>query len=279
MITASIPQLDPDRVILSGRLSSGKDYIAEKNGYTVYGFADPMYKIAEHFLGTSDKGAEGVRRFEQKVGAWGRGEVNEEYPLTLERKRIRDALQNRGHKITGMGSRSLWQHFGFGNEYIDCGNPAFFQSGAGGFWIELLGDRIGQASEEKIAITNGRFPNELRYFISNHRFKHFHVMCSEETRRERLEEKNETYDPDAETDITEQLAAELDYLALQPEDTADVGDRFDDPLITDDDQIGSTVQGVKFLHTVVWNDTDENLPDELSEKIDRLDKNIEHHND
>src|SRR4051812_18700276 len=73
------------RLALSGQLKSGKDYVANQCGYTVVGFADPIYALVKVLLGTSDKNIPGVRRMLQLVGQWGRGIVSEEYPLTLER--------------------------------------------------------------------------------------------------------------------------------------------------------------------------------------------------
>lgn len=245
MLTATIPYLKPDRVIVSGRLCAGKDFVAEHSGHTVYGFADPMYRLAEHFLGTTDKSLPGVRRFLQKIGAWGRGEVSEDYPVTVERRKMVEELRTRGHEITGMGSKETWKYYAVRPDEAAQEDGPSVGPDLGEFWIELLAERIERAPEDRIAITNGRFPNEIRYFLGQMDFTHFHVMCSQETRKERLEERGETLDPEAEADVTEQLAAELDRLALTEEQ--------DEGEMVKDLPTGARV-GVFSGNTVVWND-------------------------
>jgi len=57
------------RIALSGRKLAGKNFIAEQAGYSIFGFADPMYALAEYYLGSSDKSLPGVRHFLRMVGA------------------------------------------------------------------------------------------------------------------------------------------------------------------------------------------------------------------
>jgi hypothetical protein len=113
----------PNILALCGVHGVGKDYVLKKLGYSIYGFADPMYVVAEHFLGTSDKSEPGVRRFLQTMGQWGRGVVSEQYPLTLERakftqsllkgtepseRQLRDKLVNRGVQMRLWGTPECW---------------------------------------------------------------------------------------------------------------------------------------------------------------------------
>ena len=191
------------RLIFSGRMRAGKDYVAEQLGLPIYGFADPIYLLTEAWVGSQDKTLSGVRRAMQKIGAWGRGIVSEAYPLTRERHRFCEWAQVHGPTITGMGTGRRWAQFG------QDWDPALEEMGhyPGHFWIELLQDRVRGADE--YGITNGRFPNEIWAFSGGDK-GHIHVMCSEETRRARTNEAGEAWDPDAENDTTEQMAAQLD---------------------------------------------------------------------
>jgi hypothetical protein len=253
MITPSTPYIEADKVILSGPLKAGKDYVAEHSGHTVYGMADPMYRLANHFIGTYDKDIPGVRRFLQKVGAWGRAEVSEDYPQTAERWRISEKVRKKGAEITGIGTNmpEIWEAFGVRSD----------------FWVQILDTRIQEAPEHRIAITNGRFPNEINHFVGKRGFAHRHVMCSEETRRKRLEEAGEEYDPDAEADVTEQLARELNAVALQQ---INLGNLYGPPEETEYPMISEMrfecVEDVERLDTVVWNDDPNLLPDSLRQQ-------------
>jgi len=84
------------------------------------------------------------------------------------------------------------------------------------FWIDLMRERLSFYEEEKIAVTNARFPDELKMLLGED-FEHRHVMCSEETRKDRLQE--EKYDGPSEDPMelpkTEQLAANLDRVASE----------------------------------------------------------------
>lgn len=190
--------LDPDRVILSGSRRAGKSYVAKESGYDLYGVADPMYKLSEHYLGTSDKSTGGVRGFLQAVGALGRGESpNAECPLARHSwSDIKDDIQTFGHEITGMLPESVWDRFGE----------------TAGFWVKALCARVEDAGG-RIAVPNGRFPNEINRLTSSHGFEHRHVMCHPDTRRTRLRENGEDADLESEDDVTEQLAQELNQVA------------------------------------------------------------------
>jgi hypothetical protein len=186
--------IDAERVALSGRKRAGKDYVAEHNGYVKYGFADPMYRLAEHFLGSSDKSVPGVRNFLRTIGAWGRGMVSDRYPLTAERNRTTKTIRSHGARITDMGEESDW--FGFGR--------------AEDFWIDMLISRL-EGETRPVATTNARFPNEVNRLVKEAGYEHRHVLCSTDTRKERIQGAGEEPDPDVPP--TERFAYELDLLA------------------------------------------------------------------
>lgn len=229
------PTIDAERVVLTGRKLAGKDHVAENNGYTIYGFADPMYKIAESFIGSSDKSVPGVRTFLRKVGAWGRGEVSEEYPLTFERHIATANVREDGPWMTGMGMDSTWEQFGRTDE----------------FWIDLLLSRLEDADEQKIAVTNARFPNEVNRLTEEAGFLHLHVSCSPRTRAERHDRTGEPMDEDV--PLTERLAAEFDW-------KAGVDDDVDPPLEMTADVDPTLLKEVKARRSVVWNDPKRTIP-------------------
>jgi hypothetical protein len=252
MIEPSVPSLDDDGVVLTGRRRAGKDHVAETNGYVIYGFADPMYDLAEHFIGSSDKEKPGVLDFIYRIGAWGRGDVNEEYPLTPERKRITEDIRETATQFTSIGSATQWQSFG---KY-----PSF--------WTQILENRIRQSDEDRIAVTNARFPNELRRMCKNAGLNHYHVMCAEETRMDRLGEE-EYHGPSSDPEdlpVTEQMAAHFDRAArgcdVDTSDNSDltVGDRrmYD---------LSRQMEAVQNRDTLVWNDDPTNKPASIREDV------------
>ena len=264
--------IEPDRVIMTGQLGVGKDFVAEHNNYTVFAFSDPMIEVAEHFLGTGDKDKEGVRRFLQKLGAWGRGVVNSEYPMTLKRGWITSELRKNGKQITGMGTKSLWEQFGLRESEIEERGRLGLNVDLGMFWIELLSDRVrSPESGERIAITSARFPNEVNYFYGQDHFVHRHVMCSTARRRWYMEQRGETIDPEADLDLTEQLAAELHEAAHFDEvDAAAFAvfakDNYGGALAPELDK--DILHDVLAGRSVVWNDDPDAMPPVLRQKID-----------
>lgn len=208
---------DTRRVIFSGRLRSGKDHVAGQMGLPVFGFADPIYLLTEAWIGSQDKSRPGVRRAMQRIGAWGRGLVSNEYPLTAERRRFCEWAQVHGPNITGVGTGHDWANFG--TDWQE-GFEEFPPYNKGEFWIHLLKKRT--ADKEELAITNGRFPNEIKAFARTEKPKgvHIHVMCSEKTRKSRVIASGEEWDPYAENDTTEQMAAQLDEYVYAGTETA-----------------------------------------------------------
>lgn len=175
------------RLALSGQLRAGKDYIAQLCNYPIVGFADPIYKVVFHLTGTRDKTVPGVRDMMQKLGQWGWGHIDEKYPWTPERaltiRYIRQlhADWKENIRIGGQTPHPFGDEFAF----VD-----WFQYGARhpnkDFWVKILLARVDNM--DRVANVNTRFEHELEPLRDNG-FEHYHVMCSEETRRERMGEK------------------------------------------------------------------------------------------
>lgn len=206
-------------LLLSGRLASGKDFVAEKAGARVFGFADPLYSVASYFFGvevtaTQNKDLPGMRAFLQYLGQWGRGEVNEKYPYTPARAVFIQMVRSLGvHSNSHRFSSSVkWESFGIDKD----------------IWIKACEYRITSVRRDdpnlRVAITNARFENELVYFRDN-KFDHYHVMCSPETWAERLAKKNLKPESKELSDVSEQLAIHLDKDVIKKIRTQKVGNK------------------------------------------------------
>ncbi len=160
------------RLALSGQLRTGKNWVAEFCGYPILGFSDPIYKIVEHFCGTYDKNVPGVRSLMQKIGQWGWGKIDDDYPWTVERFGMDFEWVN-------------WTEFGKRND----------------FWVNIMLTRARHF--DKVAVVNVRFEHEIVPLVEND-FVHYHVMCSEKTRKERM--KKEKFSKATLNDASEHFA-------------------------------------------------------------------------
>ena len=224
---------EEERVALTGSRRAGKSYVAEHGGYEAYGVADPMYRLSEHYLGTSDKSEDGVRAFLQSIGALGRGEDPDgECPVgRVSWDSIKEDIRKYGSEITPYDT-NLWARFGR--------QPSF--------WVKMLSARVGRA-DGRIAVPNARFPNEISTLMEEHGFAHYHVMCHPTTRRVRLSQSGEDPDGDAEEDVTERLAQELNEIAR----TGDVKSALDGSMMCSD--LGPRLlRKVAKRETVIWSD-------------------------
>jgi hypothetical protein len=204
----------------TGKLRVGKDHCALAIDSHVIGFADPMYRIVEALHGKIESKDEtpGYRKLLQQIGQWGRGVVNESYPLTAERASITAIIRAMGSQMTG-GYPANWASYGV-NEDI---------------WVEALlamSDRVdpgpnstppvdfddkGKAASSDYdpalypiqCVTNVRFPNE-KAALGSARFQHFHVLCSDVTYVERLRSVGMSVEDPRLNDLSEQYARELD---------------------------------------------------------------------
>lgn len=184
------------KVIFSGRMYSGKDYVAQLIDSQIVGLSDPLYELAEYFFGTYDKSCPGMRDFLQKIAQWGWGANGERYPFTPERASFVEQVRRNGHLMTKNFFWVNWREYGLRQD----------------FWVNVLRQSVRRlekfAPVEVVAVPNGRFRHELDP-LTKDGFMHFHVRCSEETRRERMEALGASFDEHANTDISEQLAVEL----------------------------------------------------------------------
>jgi len=181
--------------IFSGQLCVGKDHVAENAGLLPVSIAEPIYRIAEHYLGTSDKTRPEVRRFLQVTGMWGRGEkecVECEGVLLTQ---MTEDLQKNGAAITGMNMP--WEEFSANRD----------------FWLKGTVVRaLSEVSSGKsIAVTNGRFENEIATLRAAGA-SYYHIMCDEGNRRIRMRRE---FNPKIDMEGTEKMAYALTQKVLQ----------------------------------------------------------------
>lgn len=185
------------KLFFTGRLCVGKDFVANKIGADIFGFADPIYSLAEYLLhikvnANEGKDLPGVRKFLQTVGQWGRNEVSAQYPHTTERSMFNLMIRSMANQLSGGVD---WQKFGISPD----------------LWIAGLLQRVADLGEDwsnRICITNCRFPNEYKR-LSAAGFEHWHVVCAPQTWLARLAEKKlDAKSPEA-LDTSEKLAADL----------------------------------------------------------------------
>lgn len=156
---AAVPQQNPAVSVLGNRIATvgafgvGKDYVLKRYGYTILGFADPLYAIAAYAFGTADKSLPGMREFLQTIGQWGRGTVSEQYPLTVQRATFVPArILMRGNPVVENMRADLTKRF-----HVD-----WKQWGTPDIWVDALARRIAASPKTaRIAVSNVRFGNEL----------------------------------------------------------------------------------------------------------------------
>jgi len=189
------------KLAFSGRMRSGKDYVADQLGLTKLGFADPMYGVAQRLVGSSDKNVPGMRDLLRYIGQVGWGHFDgDRYRATVERGLLCDWCRRNGFQASQMGTPEMWQSFGLRKT----------------FWVDILLERIRllEYSDREIpgfAVVNVRFDHELEP-LREAGFDHYHIVCREETRRMRMgSEDRKTVD-----DKSEEMAARFD-VELFPE--------------------------------------------------------------
>jgi hypothetical protein len=211
---------NPQKIFYTGLIGAGKDYIAEQTAATIFGFADPLYHLAEYFFGitvNSNEGKDipGIRAFLQAAGQWGRGEVSEQYPLTPARACFVVMV------------RSLGEIGRFDSKY--CINWAEYGKNKD-IWLDGVNRRVTSFLESdsaaRVAITNVRFSNEFKR-LQELGWTHYHVMCSPESRAKRVKTVGNP------KDVSEALATALNSNVTK--------------------QISAQPKGSKLR--VIWNDT------------------------
>lgn len=197
------PAPRPVKIFLTGRLGTGKDYVARAADCVILGFADPLYGVASRYFGrhinaTQGKEIPGVRPFLQTIGQWGRGEVSELYPLTTLRALFMERVREDG--LAG----------NFGDEPIDWASYGHNPN----IWLDALVARAAALPSSRIAVTNCRFANEFER-LQKEGFEHWHVMASAKTWTARLEKQGLKPESPAVKDVSEQLAAKLDASVIR----------------------------------------------------------------
>lgn len=188
------------KLFLTGRLCSGKDFVAGKIGAEIFGFADPIYALAEYLLGVKvnaneGKDLPGVRKFLQTVGQWGRNEVSEQYPHSVERALFCRMVRGLTAQKAKLGAGVNWMRFGLDAD----------------LWIDGLLKRVASVESNAvdiIAVTNCRFPNEYKR-LSEAGYQHWHIICSPSTWLARLAERKLDAKSAVLSDTSEQLASNL----------------------------------------------------------------------
>lgn len=181
--------------VFSGQLCAGKDHVAEKAGLLPISIAEPIYRISEHYLGTSDKTIPEIRRFLQVTGLWGRGGGSDVKDCCgVSSETMQEELWTRGAEITGMNMP--WADFAKDKD----------------FWLKGTVTRAMHelAQGKSIAVVNARFDNEIN-MLRAAGAKHYHVMCDETNRRERMKRP---FDAKIDMEGTEKMAYELTQRVL-----------------------------------------------------------------
>ena len=192
------------RFAFTGRLMAGKDYCAAAIGAKIFGFAEPLYVLQDHFFGTDcvndpkQKDLPGARSFLQTVGQWGWGALDDKYPLTPARACFVTMIRSLG--AAGIFPAHLhvdWEKFGKVRT----------------LWVDAAFKRIegylAENSAAKVAIVNARFVHEFEP-LKAAGFEHWHVMCSPKTWEARLRKRDKMPGDAAVNDKSEHLAMSLD---------------------------------------------------------------------
>lgn len=193
----------------TGRLKAGKDYVAAALNAKIFGFADPLYALQDHFFGThavtdpKQKDIPGARQFLQTVGQWGWGAVNEKYQLTPARAAFITMIRSLG--AAGVFPAELqvdWESYGKDKE----------------IWVKAALRRIDEFIAanpgQRIAIVNARFDHEFKP-LKEAGFEHYHVMCSSKTWAERIAKAGLNEKSPAVLDMSEKLAHALDQNVIK----------------------------------------------------------------
>lgn len=207
-LAPELPTLDDNlnRIFFTGRICTGKDYCAKAVGATIIGFAEPIYYLAKRFLGVdvnadANKDIPGMRAFLQAMGNWGRGTINEKYPVTPARALFVDRI----HRLAESGS--LPEEF-----FVDWKQFGTDES----LWLSAALARVAAALPDttRLAFTQVRFKNEFTT-LQSEGYTHFHVMTSSKEWAERLGSRNLKPAAPALRDTTESLAASLDQNVIK----------------------------------------------------------------
>lgn len=194
------------KIFFTGRLCSGKDFVAGKLGGNIQGFADPMYALVELLFpgvkvtATTGKEIPGVRKLLQQLGQWGRNEINNQYPLTAERAMFCQMIRSIAHarEFELLCGADLKQ-FGTNKD----------------IWVDALIRRVETEALARLdgfvraIATNCRFPNEY-HRLTESGWQHWCVVCSPQTLERRLKSRGLTPQSPEVKDLSEQMAINLE---------------------------------------------------------------------
>ena len=209
------PQQAPRKAItagkfaFTGRLKAGKDYVAAALDAKIFGFADPLYVLLDHFFGTNavnnpkDKDIPGARQFLQTVGQWGWGSTSASHPLTPARACFVTMIRSLGaNNVFPAHLQVDWENFGkLRTLWVDAG-------------LRRIDSFLSEHSTKRIAIVNARFKHEFEPLAAAG-FEHYHVMCSAKTWQARLAKAGIDSKSPVLTDLSEKLAHVLDQDAIK----------------------------------------------------------------
>jgi hypothetical protein len=181
---------------------SGKDTTAHAAGCKIFGFASPLYSIATYFFGRevsagAGKDLPGCRAFLQAVGQYGRGALNEAYPMTPARATFVELVRNLG----------TYENFGKHNvNWSDYGrNDAIWLDAA----LKSVEEYLVENPAARVGITNCRFENE-RAALKAAGWQGWHCLTSSAAWNARLLAAKLTAQSPQVLDLSERLAASLD---------------------------------------------------------------------
>jgi hypothetical protein len=190
----------------TGSACAGKDYLAGLLGARTEGMAEPLYWMTDCLFGltSEDRGVVGLRETWQTLGQWGKGTVNDRYPITPARgvfcEFVRSYFESRDEDYEAKHDRPLcvdWPSYGFQE----------------GIWIDSMVDRIDHRlltkKDRLIAVTGLRFPIEIEAFAEKG-WPVLHVMASPITLGRRQATQNIT--DEARRDVSEGLAHRLNSI-------------------------------------------------------------------
>jgi hypothetical protein len=212
-------KLHSRKYALTGKLRSGKDFAASLVGGTILSFADPFYKVGKSLFGlgveAKDDPKASLRKFYQNMGEWGKGTVDEQHPITMERANFIMLMRAFGPQLcpdvlvdwrTYGHNKNIWLEsllaramaltgeLHHSMDFDDAGNPVSSDV---------------PREDIDVFVTNVRFRHELTELRQND-FDHFHSMCSEATYIERLRQVGITLGDQRLKHVSEMLANELD---------------------------------------------------------------------
>jgi len=195
--------IDGAKVFYTGRLKAGKDHVAGLTGAKIFGFSEPLYFLLKYFFGVEDKDKHGARKFLQQCGQLGRGVINEQYPVSIERANFVNLV--REHAASGFGGRHSeikdfkvnWDAFGYDDN----------------IWLDAVIMRmeafLADTPDARVATTSVRFEHEFKR-MQEFGFRHYHVLTTSDEWALRLKKDGLDSKSPVVSDYSEKLAAAID---------------------------------------------------------------------